>query len=196
MKYLFYVIAFGVFFICSCTNDNTQTTPPAPTIPSTAIPDPAQPNDSEASDTKYTMLNSSTYATKVGEQYQKNFLSMVSVEQKRLKMKEKGNIIRRDTLYAVKHLPFKDQELYLHNVVLDHGNGHIVNKWSFSIHKNGSMILKEQPISTNPFININLQEMKVGDTELLFVGTKEDGSTEDIRIPYDGKIPDINPELN
>jgi hypothetical protein len=188
MKFLSTIILLALF-VCSCTNENNNST--VSTATTDSIPAPAAPETTEPApkaNSKYVALNASTYTNKIEEHQGVTFLNLVSIKQKNLKKTTNGLISRSDTLYEVQYIPFKDQELYLHSVVLENiKENDLTTSWCFSVVKNGSTIMEDHLISTDFFLSLRLEKMNVGDTELVFVGTKENGTTETLQVPYDGK---------
>lgn len=188
MKFLS-TITLLVLFACSCTNENSNETTVSSTtdtIPSTTVPETTNPAPKKSS--KYTALTPSIYSGRIAEHQGKLFVNLVAPKQKNLKETTNDFVLRTDTLYEVQYLPFKDQELYLHTIVLEQVKDQdFMTNWCFSVIKNGSTIAEDQLISADNFSSLKLEKMVVGDTDLVFVGTKEDGTTETFRIPYDGK---------
>jgi len=188
MKFLSTII-FLVLFACSCTNENSNETTVSSTtdtVTSTTVPETTNPAPKKSS--KYTALTPSIYSGRIAEHQGKAFVNLVATKQKNLKATTNDFVVRTDTLYEVQYLPFKDQELYLHTIVLEQVKDQdFMTNWCFSVIKNGSTIAEDQLISADNFSSLKLEEMVVGDTDLVFVGTKKDGTTETFRIPYDGK---------
>lgn len=182
-------ITFFVLLLASCTNENsndtTATTSSEQTSPTTA---PEKTKPSPANNSKYTALTPSTFSGKIEVHQGKAFVTLVKPKQENLKATTNDFIVRRDTLCDVHYLPFKDQELYLHKIAIEQTKeATVLTNWCFSVLKNGSTIREDQLISADPFLSLKLEKMEVGDTELVFVGTKKDATTETFRIPYDGK---------
>lgn len=188
MKFLSTITLF-VLFACSCTNENSNDTTVSSatdTIPSTTVPETTKPAPKTSS--KYAALTPSIYSGRIAEHQGKLFVDLVAPKQKNLKETTNNFVLRTDTLYEVQYLPFKDQELYLHTIVLEQVKDEdFMTNWCFSVIKNGSTIAEDQLISSDYFSSLKLEKMAVGETDLVFVGTKEDGTTETIRVPYDGK---------
>lgn len=180
-------IAFLVLIACSCTNEpnNNTVSTTKDTLPQIATK-PTEPAPKASS--KYISLNASTFALKVEEHQGEAFVNLVRSKQTALKEATNEFVVRRDTLFEVQYLPFKDQELYLHTIAIEQvKEKDVLNSWCFSVLKNGATIREDQLISNVPFLKLHLEEMKVGDRELVFVGTKKDGTTETFQVPYDGK---------
>lgn len=188
MKFFFLLFCFALL-VCSCSNEqnnNTVSTTTDTTITTTVLPETTKPTPKKSS--KYIALNASTFAGKIAEHQGKAFVDLVEPKQSGFKAATNALIVRRDTLYEVQYLPFKDQELYLHSIVIERLNEEdVLTNWCFSVLKNGATIREDQLISSDFFSRVRLEKMNVGDTELVFVGTKEDGTTETFKIPYDGK---------
>jgi hypothetical protein len=184
----FSTITLLILLACSCTNETSNNTVSSTTdtIPPTTVPETTNPTPKTKS--KYTTLTTSIYSGKVAKHQAKAFVTLVEPKQKNLKATTNDFVVRRDTLYEVQYLPFKDQELYLHTIAIEQTKDKdVLTNWCFSILKNGSIMVEDQLISADFFLSLGLEKMNVGDTDLVFIGTKEDGTTETFRIPYDGK---------
>lgn len=190
MKFISSII-FLILLVCSCTNEEgssaASTTTTTDTIPTTATPaNTTKPMPKKSS--KYAALSPSTFSGKISKHQGTAFLNLVDPKQKNLKATTNDFVVRRDTLYEVQYLPFKDQELYLHTIAIEQiKEKEVLTNWCFSILKNGSTLVEDQVISADLFSSLRLEKMTLGDTELVFVGTRKDGTTETFRMPYDGK---------
>ncbi len=187
MKFLSTII-FLALVACSCTNENNQNavSEQTDTLVPTTVPEITKPAPKKPS--KYIALNASTYAGKIAAHQSDIFVNLVSPKQAQLKETTNELILRTDTLYEVQYLPFKDQELYLHTMVLENiKEKNLMTNWCFSIVKNGTTLIEDQIISADFFLSLGLEKMKVGDSDLVFVGTKKDGTKETLRVPYNGK---------
>lgn len=187
MKFLS-TILFFILLVSSCTNENSSNTvsQTIDSIPTTSVPETTNPTPKVNS--KYAALSPSTFTGKIADHQGKAFLNLVEPKQKNLKATTNDFVIRRDTLYEVQYLPFKDQELYLHAIAIEQIKEKLsLTNWCFSVLKNGETIREDQLISADHFLSLRLEKMEVGDTDLVFVGTKKDGTTETFQIPYDGK---------
>jgi hypothetical protein len=184
---IFITIIFLVFLTCSCTNENSKDTASQTTDTSTTT-SPEVTNPTPKVNSKYAALTPSVFTGRIAEHQGKAFLDLVEPKQRNLKATTNDFVVRRDTLYEVQYLPFKDQELYLHTIAIEQTKEkEILTNWCFSVLKNGTIIREDQLISADHFLRLGLEKMKVGDSELVFVGTKKDGTTETFKIPYDGK---------
>lgn len=184
----FSTIVFLILFACSCTNESNNNTvsETIDSIPTTSVPETTNPTPKVSS--KYAALSPSTFAGKIADHQGKAFLNLVEPKQKNLKATTNDFVIRRDTLYEVQYLPFKDQELYLHAIAIEQTKEQeVLTNWCFSVLKNGAIIREDQLISADHFLSLRLEKMEVGDKDLVFVGTKKDGTTETLQVPYDGK---------
>ncbi|CAA6820761.1 MAG: Unknown protein [uncultured Aureispira sp.] len=190
MKFIASII-FLILFVCSCTNEqDAKTTVTTTTTDSlsakVSAPNTTKPTPKKSS--KYAALSPSTFSGKISKHQGTAFLNLVSPKQTNLKATTNDFVVRRDTLYEVQYLPFKDQELYLHTIAIEQiKEKEVLTNWCFSILKNGSTLVEDQVISADLFSSLRLEKMTLGDTELVFVGTRKDGTTETFRMPYDGK---------
>ncbi|BDS13529.1 hypothetical protein [Aureispira anguillae] len=170
----------------ACTNNNNTSSPianePIDNRP-TATTTPAQKTPPKAT---YAKLNASTYAGKVSAYQEKTFLEFISIKQAAYNKAEAGQGNRIDTLYKVSYLPFKDQELYLYQTVLDHARGGS-KQWCLTIIKNGEYLIDEHIITTASFDKMEFHKMEIGDTALEFTAIDSDEVEKTFSIPYDGK---------
>lgn len=187
MKFLSIIISLTLL-ACSCTNEqnNDTVSTSVDSLPTTTIPEITEPTPKK--NANYVALTPSIYTGKIAEHQGKAFVNLVESKQESLKATTNDFIVRRDTLYEVQYLPFKDQELYVHTIAIEQiKEKEVLTNWCFSVLKNGATIAEDQLISSDYFSKLHLEKMNVGDTELVFVGTKKDGTTETFKIPYDGK---------
>lgn len=184
MKYHLSSLVFSLILVCfSCTNETTKTTTNttnvSDTLPKTTNTEQKKP-PSKKVNSMYAPINPTTYVGRIQQHQGDVFVNLVTP----LQTEAGGN--RSDTLSSVRYLPFKDQELYLYQTELSSESG-TSTQWKLSIVKNGAVLVREHLITNNTYLKLNLNEMKVGDKTMTFVGTKADLTTETIEIPYDGK---------
>lgn len=183
MQYTILLLLF-VFLNQACTSESTSSTSTTTTTDSSHQVVPNNTPQPKTQHSAYKMLNDHTYSGKVGEHQEKAFLQLIGPQQASFNQAEAGRGKRTDTLYAVHYLPFKDQELYLYQTVLDHARGG-TQQWCLSILKNGETLIDEHIISSSPYTKLEFQASKA--PTLQFSATKSNGEKKVLTIPYDGK---------
>lgn len=134
----------------------------------------------------FTQLDEATFSIPLEESHQIKFLDYIQPKQMTFNNNNKGMGSRSDTLYHISYLPFKDQELYLYRTFLDHSRGSSL-LWNIAILKNGMIQVDEQLISYEEEPIMKFTAMNISGQQLLFEGTKADGSIIPLELPYDGK---------